>query len=63
MQQPTRCKTNSNKNKVTFSISKAALFVGSYHRIPVRLNGVVIEDVNFVGRCFRSVDLLFLTGV
>ena len=48
MQQPTRRKPNREKAKVTFSISKAALFVGSYHRIPVRLNGVVIEDVNFI---------------
>jgi M6 family metalloprotease-like protein len=48
MQRPTRRKPNREKAKVTFSISKAALFVGSYHRIPVRLNGVVIEDVNFV---------------
>jgi M6 family metalloprotease-like protein len=36
------------KATVSFSMPKRALFVGSYHRIPVRLAGITIDKVKFV---------------
>src|SRR5262245_25142138 len=33
---------------VTFSVPPKALFVGSYHRIPVRPTGVAFDDVRFI---------------
>jgi hypothetical protein len=48
MKRPITREPIQAKAGVTFSIPKAKLFVGSYHRIPIRFNGVVIEDVNFI---------------
>lgn len=36
------------KGKVDFSFPKKPLFVGSYHRIPVRTSGVAFDDIKFV---------------
>lgn len=36
------------KALVSFSIPRKALFVGSYHRIPVRAKGVAFDDIKFV---------------
>jgi hypothetical protein len=48
MAKPIPHKLKPQKAKVAFSIPKTALFVGSYHRIPIRLDGVKLEDVRFV---------------
>src|SRR5688500_11422241 len=36
------------KASVSFSIPRRALFVGSYHRLPVRTTGVTFDAVRFV---------------
>ncbi|MDP2601531.1 MAG: CARDB domain-containing protein [Deltaproteobacteria bacterium] len=41
-------KPSRKKATVTFSVPKTAFFVGSYHRIRVRLIGVTFDKVNFV---------------
>lgn len=48
MQKLINRKPSRKKATVTFSVPKAALFVGSYHRIRVRLTGVTFDKVNFV---------------
>jgi hypothetical protein len=48
MKKFNKSKLNRNKVMVTFSVPQAALFVGSYHRLRVRLTGVTLEKVSFV---------------
>lgn len=43
-----RPKRGKALTKVFFSIPRRTLFVGSYHRIPVRTTGVKFDDVRFV---------------
>src|SRR5687768_8864025 len=45
---PTKPQPKQPKAQVDFSIPKVALFVGSYHRIPLRLHGVLMDDIKFV---------------
>ena len=47
MQEPVKVKPKPNKAAVVFSVSKANLFVGSYHRIRVKLTGVTFEKLRF----------------
>jgi hypothetical protein len=48
MQKIIKRKRTRGKATVTFSIPQKALFVGSYHRIPVRPTGVTFDNVRFI---------------
>ena len=46
--KPTQSKKAQSKPRVSFAMPKGPLFVGSYHRIPVRFEGIAIDKVKFV---------------
>lgn len=48
MQKTVERRPKLMKGKVAFSFPKAALFVGSYHRIRIRLTGITFDKVKFV---------------
>ncbi len=48
MRNATKTVPTKSRASVKMSVPKGALFVGSYHRIPIRMTGITLEKIQFV---------------